>query len=44
MKAVNQSVGRAIRHKEDYATIIFLDHRWPLLSPVYFAGVFLIAF
>ena len=27
MKAVNQSVGRAIRHKEDYAAIIFLDHR-----------------
>jgi len=28
MKAVNQSVGRAIRHKEDYAAIIFLDHRF----------------
>ena len=27
MKAVNQSVGRAIRHKDDYAAIIFLDHR-----------------
>ena len=27
MKAVNQSVGRAIRHREDYAAIIFLDHR-----------------
>merc|ERR1712212_1411839 len=28
MKAVNQSVGRAIRHKEDYAAILFLDHRF----------------
>jgi hypothetical protein len=28
MKAVNQSVGRAIRHREDYAAIIFLDHRF----------------
>jgi len=28
MKAVNQSVGRAIRHKDDYAAIIFLDHRY----------------
>jgi len=28
MKAVNQSVGRAIRHRLDYATIVFLDHRY----------------
>ena len=25
---MNQSVGRAIRHKDDYATMIFLDQRW----------------
>jgi chromosome transmission fidelity protein 1 len=27
-RGVNQSVGRAIRHKNDYATMIFLDQRW----------------